>query len=126
MIDEHRCAVPGLVAVAASRPVRSIAIRDVETCADPGRCLDQGEVGRRHFLEGDNGGDRGGDGEDEGVEVGEGGGHALGGEGGLAVDVECDEFEGGGRGDVGAGGAGGRVEGFPFVVGVAVKGLGFG
>ena len=49
----------------------------MQTRADPGRRLDQGEIRGDHFLEGDNGGDGGGDGEDEGVEVGEGGGHAL-------------------------------------------------
>ena len=63
-----------------------------------------------------------GEGSDEGVEVGEGGGHALGWVGALEVDVPGYEFDGGGDGGWWWGGGGGG-NGVPFGVGEGVVGL---
>ena len=48
-------------------------------------------------MEEDDGGGGAGEGADEGVEVCEGGGHALGFVGDAEVDVPCYEFDGGGE-----------------------------
>ena len=71
-------------------------------------------------MEEDDGGEGLGEGGDEGVEVGEGGGHALACVGALEVDVPCYEFDGGGDGGwLGRGGG----YGVPLGVGEGVVGL---
>ena len=71
-------------------------------------------------MEEDDGGDGAGEGVDEGVEVCEGGGHALGFVGALEVDVPCYEFNGGGEAGWLSRGGGNML---PFGSGEGVVGL---
>ena len=71
-------------------------------------------------MEEDYGGDGAGEGKDEGVEVGEGSGHALSFVGEAEVDVPCYEFDGGREAAcLGRGGS----YGLPFGAGEGVVGL---
>jgi len=65
-------------------PVRGVDVGQVVGGPDPGGGLQEGEVRGQHLLQEDDGGDGG---VEEGGEVGQGGGHAVAGEGEHEVDV---------------------------------------